>query len=190
MLFRVVPVPLLLLLHCLCCWLCRQIIVTHDQEEAFDLADKVVIFNRGLIEQSGSPTDIIKHPATPFVMNFVGDTNSVPAGCMLVRRSGFNARNKSRVMFRPSDIQLFRDYAASVDGHALTPATVNEKVNMGWTVKYVLKFDDDVEVEYSVPRSQADGELKLDLGQRIYLFVRPTTMMAFDDMEVDSAPIV
>lgn len=167
-----------------------QIIVTHDQEEAFDLADKVVIFNRGLIEQSGSPTDIIKHPATPFVMNFIGDTNSVPAGCMLVRRSGYNPRNKSRVMFRPTDIQLYREYQESVDGFLVTPATVAEKYNLGWTVKYVLKFDDDVEVEYGISRAQADGELKLDVGQRIYIVVKPTAMLGYNPEEVDSAPIV
>jgi hypothetical protein len=49
------------------------------QEEAFDLADKVVVFNRGLIEQQGSPTDIFKAPRTPFIMKFVGETNVVPA---------------------------------------------------------------------------------------------------------------
>ena len=63
------------------------VIVTHDQEEAFDLADKVVIFNRGFIEQTGSPTEIIRRPATPFVMKFVGDTNDVPSASALVRRS-------------------------------------------------------------------------------------------------------
>ncbi len=77
------------------------IIVTHDQEEAFDLADKVVIFNRGLVEQQGPPTEIIAAPATPFVMKFVGDTNVVPANCLLVRRSRY-ATSKARVMFRPT----------------------------------------------------------------------------------------
>lgn len=167
-----------------------QIIVTHDQEEAFDLADKVVIFNRGLIEQSGSPTDIIKHPATPFVMNFIGDTNSVPASCMLVRRSGYNPQRKSQVMFRPTDIQLYKEYQDSVDGFLVTPATVAERYNLGWTVKYVLKFDDDVEVEYGMSRAQADGEHRMDIGQRIYIVVKPTAMLAFNQEEVDSAPVV
>eukprot|EP00878_Enallax_costatus_P020520 GHUV01021697.1.p1 GENE.GHUV01021697.1~~GHUV01021697.1.p1 ORF type:complete len:366 (+),score=89.08 GHUV01021697.1:1094-2191(+) len=166
------------------------IIVTHDQEEAFDLADRVVIFNRGLIEQSGSPSDIIKHPATPFVMNFIGDTNSVPSGCMLVRRSGFNPRNKSRVMFRPTDMQLYKEYQESVDGYLVTPATVTERLNLGWTVKYAITFDDDVEVEYAMTRQQAETDLKLDVGQRIYLVVKPTAMLAFNPEEVDSAPVV
>jgi len=64
-----------------------------------------------VVLQSGTPTDIIKRPATPFVMNFVGDTNSVPANCLLVRRSGFkNTQGRSRIMFRPSDIQLFTEF--------------------------------------------------------------------------------
>jgi len=123
-------------------------------------------------------------------MNFVGDTNNVPANCLLVRRSGFSTGGKSQVMFRPSDIQLFTEYQESVDGHLVTPATVSEKFNMGWTVKYVLKFDDEVEVEFEVTRAQADGPVKLDVGQRIYLFVRPNAMMGYDNHEVDSTPIV
>jgi ABC-type sulfate/molybdate transport systems ATPase subunit len=64
------------------------IIVTHDQEEAFDLADKVVVFNRGLVEQQGKPNDIIKHPRTPFIMKFVGETNVVPATSLVGRGGG------------------------------------------------------------------------------------------------------
>ncbi|KAI8473163.1 MAG: P-loop containing nucleoside triphosphate hydrolase protein [Monoraphidium minutum] len=165
------------------------IIVTHDQEEAFDLADKVVIFNRGFIEQTGSPTEIIRRPATPFVMKFVGDTNDVPAASLLVRRSRF-LTSKSRVMFRPSDIQLFTEFVESVDGHLVTGATVSERANLGWTVRYSLRFDDDVEVEYSVTREQADGALGLDIGQRIYLYVKPEAMMGFEPEDIDSAPVL
>jgi len=164
------------------------ILVTHDQEEAFDLADQVVIFNRGVVEQQGTPNEIIRRPQTPFVMKFVGDTNSVPSTCLLVRRSGYMTRKKN-VMFRPSDIQLFREYVDMVDGHMVTPATVSEKFNLGWTVKYVLRFDDDAEVEYSVTRQEADGPLKLDVGQRIYLYVKPSAMLGFEPEEIDSAPI-
>jgi sulfate transport system ATP-binding protein len=52
-----------------------SVFVTHDQEEAFDLADRVVIMNHGRIEQDGSPQDVIDHPASPFVLNFVGNVN-------------------------------------------------------------------------------------------------------------------
>lgn len=52
-----------------------SVFVTHDQEEAFEVADRVVIMNKGKIEQAGSPQEIFEHPATPFVMDFLGNVN-------------------------------------------------------------------------------------------------------------------
>jgi len=52
-----------------------SVFVTHDQEEALELADRVVIMNAGRIEQDGSPEELFDHPATPFVMNFLGSVN-------------------------------------------------------------------------------------------------------------------
>jgi sulfate transport system ATP-binding protein len=49
--------------------------VTHDQEEAFEVADRVVVMREGRIEQVGSPQDVFDHPATPFVMDFLGQVN-------------------------------------------------------------------------------------------------------------------
>ncbi len=55
------------------------IFVTHDQEEALELADRVVIMNRGAIEQVGTVDQVYEHPATPFVFDFLGSTNVIPA---------------------------------------------------------------------------------------------------------------
>jgi len=52
-----------------------SVFVTHDQEEAFELADEVVVMNNGRIEQRGTPDDVFEHPATPFVMDFLGNVN-------------------------------------------------------------------------------------------------------------------
>ena len=49
--------------------------MTHDQEEAFEVADRVVVMNRGRIEQTGTPTEVFEHPANPFVMDFLGNVN-------------------------------------------------------------------------------------------------------------------
>jgi len=52
-----------------------SVFVTHDQEEAFEVADRVVIMSQGRIEQAGSPAEIFEHPANPFVMDFLGNVN-------------------------------------------------------------------------------------------------------------------
>jgi sulfate transport system ATP-binding protein len=51
------------------------LLVTHDQEEAFEVADHVVVMNKGRVEQAGSPQEVFDHPATPFVMDFLGNVN-------------------------------------------------------------------------------------------------------------------
>jgi sulfate transport system ATP-binding protein len=55
-----------------------SIFVTHDQEEAFEVADRVVVMNKGKIEQEGTPIEVFEHPATAFVMDFLGNVNKLP----------------------------------------------------------------------------------------------------------------
>lgn len=55
-----------------------SIFVTHDQEEAFEVADRVVVMNQGRIEQQGTPIEVFEHPATAFVMDFLGNVNKLP----------------------------------------------------------------------------------------------------------------
>lgn len=57
-----------------------SIFVTHDQEEALEMADRIVVMNNGQIEQIGTPEEVYTRPATPFVAGFVGETNLLPAG--------------------------------------------------------------------------------------------------------------
>jgi sulfate transport system ATP-binding protein len=78
-----------------------SIFVTHDQEEALELADRVVVMDQGRIEQIGVPDEIYMNPATPFVSHFVGETNRIAAP-------------SGEIHFRPHDIELATDGSEAV----------------------------------------------------------------------------
>ncbi|MBL4918454.1 putative 2-aminoethylphosphonate ABC transporter ATP-binding protein [Szabonella alba] len=91
------------------------IMVTHDQEEALSMADRIVVMNHGVIEQVGTPTEIYRHPATLFVADFIGETNHFDAqvqsgrvqmaGLDLAAVTGGHAPGSAvRVAIRPEDI--------------------------------------------------------------------------------------
>ncbi|WP_238401945.1 sulfate/molybdate ABC transporter ATP-binding protein [Altererythrobacter sp. C41] len=101
-----------------------SIFVTHDQEEALELADRVVVMNDGAIEQIGPPEDIYMAPRSSFVSGFVGDTNSLPVTVadgvprfhdrpIAVDAAGV-AEGSARLDFRPHDIALDGDQAGSL----------------------------------------------------------------------------
>lgn len=161
------------------------IIVTHDQEEAWDIADQVVIFNKGIIEQRGTPQEIAKAPVSPFVMNFVGDVNHVTATCQLVRKMGFQT-SKPYVMCRPGDITVHKDFEVAPNA---VPATVHDKANVGRVVRYYLRFDDGVEVDFAATRQQDELLYDLDVGQRVFVEVPPAAMMGFDYPDIDGTAV-
>lgn len=93
------------------------VLVTHDQEEALSMADRIVVMKQGEIEQVGTPADIYGHPASPFVADFVGKTNLLPAtrdgtGHVQVGEQRFvcpmdatlNGASSLRLFFRPEDV--------------------------------------------------------------------------------------
>ena len=73
------------------------IMVTHDQEEALSMADRIVVMNAGRIEQVGTPREVYETPATPFVADFVGKINVLPGTCRRRRARSASARCRSRV---------------------------------------------------------------------------------------------
>jgi len=91
--------------------------VTHDQEEALDLADRVVILNKGRIVQEGTPEAVCRNPADAFVMNFLGDANRLDAdirgGRAYVEGVAFEAEGVAdgggQILFRPADVTWRED---------------------------------------------------------------------------------
>jgi sulfate transport system ATP-binding protein len=98
-----------------------SIFVTHDQAEAFEVADRVVVMSKGRIEQAGSPGEVFEHPANEFVMDFLGNVNVITArmegGRILLGpvempveqgRVGRNASGEATVFVRPHELDLSR----------------------------------------------------------------------------------
>jgi len=95
-----------------------SIFVTHDQEEAFSVADKVIVINRGHVEQAASPAEILDHPATEFVARFIGEANvyegvtsagHVPIGALLLPAGAMPDGTRVSAVLRFYDLKFWRD---------------------------------------------------------------------------------
>ncbi|MEX0673559.1 MAG: ABC transporter ATP-binding protein [Gaiellaceae bacterium] len=102
--------------------------VTHDQEEALTLSDRLAVFNRGRIEQVGPPAEVYEHPATDFVAGFVGVSNVVE-------------RNGRRFTIRPEKIRVLGAGTVPPSGVAAEPGTIREVVYVGMVTRYVVELD-------------------------------------------------
>lgn len=131
------------------------VLVTHDQEEAISMSDRVVVMNDGSIEQVGTPRNVYEKPSSLYVANFVGETNifnteviSVDNKKMQVEIEGliFNLNNdkgfkvgqKVSVVVRPEDLRSW-DNTEVDDKTGMIPATVEQVIYKGCTVDLILK---------------------------------------------------
>ena len=135
------------------------VIVTHDQEEAMEVADRIVVMNEGRIEQIGSPAEIYDQPATPFVMSFVGAVNVVPRAALLAQDSSQGAPAATGqgqppaepVFIRPHDVQV---YTTPQDGSV--PAQLRRLRHMGRDLQAELVLADGEVLMAQFPREQID----------------------------------
>jgi sulfate transport system ATP-binding protein len=121
------------------------VIVTHDQEEAMEVADRIVVMNEGRIEQIGSPAEIYDHPASPFVMSFVGAVNVVPQGAL--QQAGDSP--ESQLFIRPHDLEV---YPAPQQG--TVPARLRRLTHMGRDLQAELVLADGEVVVAQFPRER------------------------------------
>ncbi len=130
------------------------VIVTHDQEEAMEVADEVVVMNSGRVEQVAAPRALYEQPANEFVMGFVGAVNRLDAAFV-----------------RPHDVEL------SLEPNGTTrEAMIERLVHLGFEVRVELVRDDGERLSAQVTREQAEA-LELEKGQIV--FVRPTRQTVF-----------
>jgi sulfate transport system ATP-binding protein len=144
-----------------------SVFVTHDQAEAMEVADRIVIMKAGRIEQIGTPDEVYQAPASPFVYEFLGDVNR------------FHGRNPTYA--RPHEIEVLREAA----GDGFIPATVEHVIGRGSLVRVELVTRDDsrtIEADLSREHSRA---LALTKGQDVY--IRPTALRVFADPAYEAA---
>jgi putative spermidine/putrescine transport system ATP-binding protein len=141
--------------------------VTHDQEEALTMSDRIAVFNHGRIEQVGSPVEVYEQPATEFVAGFVGVSNVLQRGG---RR--FTVRPEKIVMLEPAD---------PTDGYDAEPGDVREVVYVGAVTRYVVELDAGGAL--TVVRQNVDGFGSRpgdEVGRRVVLAWRHENTFTID----------
>jgi sulfate/thiosulfate transport system ATP-binding protein len=122
------------------------IFVTHDQEEAMDVADQIVVMNQGKIEQVGSPRALYEEPANEFVMKFVGEVNQV-----------------GNELIRPHDLEIL------ISPEGLTQeGLIDRVVYLGFEVRVELTLENESKVWVQTTRTRAE-ELELAEGQIVHV---------------------
>jgi sulfate/thiosulfate transport system ATP-binding protein len=130
------------------------IFVTHDQEEAMDVAEQIVVMNDGKVEQSGGPRDLYENPASEFVMSFVGPAHKL-----------------GEAWVRPHDVEVRHE----PNGQTIE-AMVDRVVHLGFEVRVELTLPDGEHFSVQLTRDQVE-ELELVEGQIV--FVRPRETRVF-----------
>lgn len=146
------------------------VFVTHDQEEAMEVSDKLVIMNKGKVEQIGTPAQIYDHPATAFVMSFIGPVNILPSTSEIFQGNGFDAVNPE-MFLRPQDVAI-----ETQPNGTTVPATVSRIIHLGWEIQAELTLDDGQLVQAHLTRERFD-ELNIQPQQRVY--VKPKEAKSF-----------
>ena len=168
-----------------------SVFVTHDQDEALELADRVVVMNQGRIEQVGTPTEVFHSPSTEFVMDFLGTVNRfhgrVDDGRVhfadLVLDSPDHkglADRPARVFIRPHEL----DVALKPNGKPNFPATVVRIHAAGTNVRLELVTPSGEPLHVEIPQ-ETFRQLEVDRGHTV--FASPRSFRVFQEGDVPSA---
>lgn len=152
-----------------------SVFVTHDQEEAMEVADRIVVMNEGRIEQVGSPDEVYDHPATPFVLKFLGDVNLFRG--RLDHAQGALPADGDVSYVRPHELQIV---AAAQQG--AVAVTLSQALTVGPNTRLEFKrLDDGSYIDVELPRSefkQLRERMTLEAGTTVHLVPRRITRFA------------
>ena len=160
-----------------------SVFVTHDQDEAMEVADRVVVMNKGRIEQDGTPDEVYDRPATPFVLQFLGDVNLFHGRFGHAPGGATEAGEVSYV--RPHELEVLAE-----PREGALPVTLSQALTVGPQTRIEFKRDDDgsyVDVEMARAEYNALRErLQLAPGSRVHLLPRRVTRFSAGSNPVDS----
>ncbi len=158
------------------------VFVTHDQEEALTLSDRVVVMNNGRIQQTGTPKDIYETPVNLFVANFVGESNIFDAIVTNVlgtdmeiqiqgvtktvqNRSGFEKGQRVKVLLRPEDMTVERARHQCPAG--FLPGQVREMIYKGTTVDLIIRTDSGQDLFVTEFFNEDEQDIFYDVNERV-----------------------
>jgi sulfate transport system ATP-binding protein len=145
--------------------------VTHDQEEAMEVADEIVIMNKGKIEQVGTTAQIYDNPASAFVIKFIGAVNVFSPQASLLKSHQFESVSNP-VFVRPHRIQIFTELQEDS-----TAATIQRIIYLGWEIQIGLIDGDGLEFAVHLNRHQLE-DLDLKVGQKVFVKALETRLFS------------
>ena len=176
------------------------VLVTHDQEEALSLSDRVVVMNHGSIEQVGSPRDIYEEPVNLHVARFVGEANIFRREVLSIlddmievdvagRRVHFeNSHNYEvgkfvNIIIRPEDMQVWNVREVTKDDeHEFLPGVVSEVIYKGSTVDLIVTLDSGEVISATEFFNEDDEELQYELGEKVLVQWQPGWEVVLPDL--------
>ncbi|MES2091112.1 MAG: sulfate ABC transporter ATP-binding protein [Pseudomonadota bacterium] len=143
-----------------------SVFVTHDQEEAMEVADRIIVMNQGRIEQDGAPDEVYDHPATPFVLQFLGDVNLFHG-----RDHAPGAVAESTGTGDPKDVSYVRPHEIQVLAHP-------EEGSLAVTLVHTLTVGPNTRLEFR--RTDGQGEVDVELPRNEYAALRDSGLLQAD----------
>ena len=159
-----------------------SIYVTHDQAEAMSMSDRIIVMNKGIVEQMGTPKEIYATPASQFVADFIGTANIVPAhvialnsGLAEISSLGATFHVKTKLALNPGDpVKLIvRPEAVKLSRQAGIPAEITSSVFMGSYQDYLI--DSHGQTMLLVDQDPANHET-FDSGEQVFLVIAPNSL--------------
>ena len=152
------------------------IYVTHDQEEALTLSDRIAVFNKGYIEQIGTPNEIYNHSATEFVANFIGDINKLQDG--IVSAMGLDPDKTHYIRLERINVRLANSKLAQQDEvgkSGLFSGVVESQEYYGLFIKYTIQA-----AGQTLKVVEKNGSLSIfEPGDAVNLYIDPVDIMSY-----------